>query len=92
MELIKEDVKNSKFNGEGYLKVKKRLAKTNKHIAKHRVNTLKSSLVATDHLVRFTHGTCQGKTIRDIKEMVCPEDLMMGFLFPSDLFYQPDSQ
>lgn len=40
LELIKEDLKSSKFNGEGYLKVKKRLAKTGKHIAKHRVNTL----------------------------------------------------
>lgn len=40
LELIKEDLKNSKFNGEGYLKVKKRLAKTNRHIAKHRVNAL----------------------------------------------------
>lgn len=40
LELIKKEIKNSKFNGEGYLKVKKRLAKTNKHIAKHRVNIL----------------------------------------------------
>ncbi len=40
LRLIKKDLKNSKFNGEGYLKVKKRLAKKNKHIAKHRVNIL----------------------------------------------------
>jgi len=40
LELIREDLKNSKFNGEGYLKVKKRLARTNRHIAKHRVNAL----------------------------------------------------
>lgn len=40
LELIKEDLKSSKFNGEGYLKVKKRLAKTGNHIAKHRVNAL----------------------------------------------------
>lgn len=40
LELIKEDLISSKFNGEGYLKVKKRLARNNKHIAKHRVNTL----------------------------------------------------
>ena len=38
--LIKEDLKTSKFNGEGYLKVKKRLARSNKNIAKHRVNSL----------------------------------------------------
>lgn len=40
LQLIKKDLRNSKFNSEGYLKVKKRLAKTNKHIAKHRVNLL----------------------------------------------------
>ncbi|WP_373055451.1 transposase [Zunongwangia sp. H14] len=39
LQLIKDDLENSKFNG-GYLKVKKRLARTNKHIAKHRVNAL----------------------------------------------------
>lgn len=38
--LIKEDLENSKFNGEGYLKVEKRLAKTNVYIAKHKVNSL----------------------------------------------------
>lgn len=40
LQLIKKDLKNTKFKGEGYLKVKKRLAKANKHIAKHRVNIL----------------------------------------------------
>lgn len=40
LELIGEDLKGSKFNGEGYLKVKKRLAKKGMHIAKHRVNAL----------------------------------------------------
>lgn len=40
LRLIREDLEHSKFNGEGYLKVKKRLAKTNKLIAKHRVNAL----------------------------------------------------
>lgn len=38
--LIREEIKQSKFCSEGYIKVKKRMAKKGHKIAKHRVNTL----------------------------------------------------
>jgi len=52
--LIKDEIKDSKFHSEGYIKVKKRMEKKGHKIAKHRVNDLmrENSLLSSIRPVR----------------------------------------
>lgn len=74
---IREEIENSKFNGEGYLKVKKRLAKKGVHIAKHRVNALmrEHGLLSPNRPTRNGRKrTHDGKIITDVPDKMWATD------------------
>lgn len=66
LSLIKDEIKDSKFHSEGYIKVKKRMDKKGHKIAKHRVNSLMRENSLLTHIAGFTPKIHKNRLITHI--------------------------